>query len=159
MAALTNFDLGGAVDSLTINSDIARMIANEVLPPAAADFKQMIIGAAESEFSSSQGSILEHIRNIGIGGVEEAGNGFTIGLSLGGGLARPSLSPLSGGVDDIVGLFISGWQIKKRRPFGMWNGRMVGARPFWPGMGFLSSAVNEFNAKYAGEGITASAGY
>ena len=159
MATLTNFDLGNAIDSFAMSSDIARMIAKELLPPAAADFKQMIIGAAESEFSSSQGSILEHIRNIGVGGIEETAGGFTIGLSLGGGLARPSLSPFSGGVSDIVGLFISGWRITKRRPFGMWNGRMVGARPFWPGMGFLSSAVDEFNAKYAGMGITASAGY
>ena len=159
MAKLVDFNPNGIASSILGDMNISREIAKEILPPAAEDFKQMIISNAEAEFSSSQGSILEHIRNIGVGGLEETGSGYSIGLSLSGGLSRPSLNPNNGGAYDIVGLFINGWLITTRAPWGEWHGMKVGARKVWGGMGFLSSAVEEFNAKYAGLGIYATAGY
>ena len=158
MAKLTNFDLDGVIDSLIVNPDLFSVPAIDALKAAASDLKEMIISKAEAEFTSSQASILRHIQDISVGTIEKLPNGYGTSLSINGNLSRPSLNHNSAGAYDIVGLFISGWEIHKRRPWGSWHGMIVGARMSKPGMSFLSSAIDEFNSKYAGSGIYASIG-
>ena len=158
MAGLSKFDLNGVLNSFEIDTGIAREIALQALPDAANELKRMIVNAANSQFVSSQASIMKNIENIGTGSISEVPGGYTVDLSLGGDISRPSLNPNNAGAYDIVGLFINGWNLNKKRPWGMWHGMKVGARTSWGGMSFLEDAIDEFNAKYAGSGIHAEMG-
>lgn len=159
MSGLSSFDLSGVLSSFNIDNGIAREIALQALPDAANELRRMIQSAAGSQFTSSQASILRNVENMSVGSVTENGNGFSVDLTLGGNLSRPSLNPNNSGAYDIVGLFINGWTLSGHIPWGTWRGMKVGARTLWGGMSFLEEAIDEFNAKYASSGIHAESGY
>lgn len=164
MATLTDFDIDAAFDSVSLNFSTQEVwdIASDSLRSAAQTLKSMIESAAASEFTSSQASILSHIQDISIGEVNAGGGGtYYIDLYLGGDLSRPSLNSRSDGAYDIVGLFIHGWSPKSHPPkrvFGSWHGMTVGNRIQKDGMGFLNSAIDEFNSIYNARGIAATIG-
>ena len=161
MATLTDFDAEAVFDSINLATDEVWESAADALRNAARELKSMIEEAASAEFTSTQASILNHIRDIGIGDVEGGGGAYSITLFLGGDLSRPSLNPRNDGADDIVGLFIHGWGPKSwppKRVFGVWHGMTVGSRVAKEGMGFLQAAIDEFNMKYGYSGITATIG-
>lgn len=128
---------------------------------AAEDLKRLITTYAQSEFTLSQFSIYQHIHNMDVGDPVRLGNGrYRIDLNLYGNLFRPSLLG-GGGVDDIVSLFVHGWEDtngKRKNVFGLWRNKMVKARERKDPMGFLEDAVNTFNIKYGSAGIIAEIG-
>ena len=142
---------GGKLKSVT--KQMAREIAE--------DLRSMIIAHANTEFTATQASILQHIESISVSDPAESGDGsYYIELSLSGDLTRPSLGTGEGAYD-IVGLFIKGWSPKKklRRPLvGEWHGMKVAARTYKGGMGFASEAVAEFNSKYSGTAVATLSG-
>lgn len=162
MATLTDFNIQAAYEAINLtDSGVGEEIARALLPEAAEDLRRMIMMNADKEFTTSQMSIYNHINNMSVSGVSKsAGGTYGVDLVLNGNLTRPSLSPKSSGVYDIVGLFINGWSLHnaKRRPWGDWHGRFVGARVSKPGMSFLDDAIEQFENKYGGTGITVSRG-
>lgn len=158
MAILTDFDERALFDSIDFTNDETFEMASVDLKSLAEELKYMIIESASSEFTSTQSSILKHIQDITIGDVEPSGGGYSISLYLGGDLWRPSLSNRSDGAYDIVGLFIHGWAPKSnppRRVYGSWHGMSVWNRLSKEPMGFLSSAIEEFNQAHKHSGVVA----
>lgn len=135
--------------------------AVEEMRGIAEELKNTIVSWASGDFTSSQGSILKHIEDIDIGDLVSLGNGiYQIKLYLNGNLTRPSLSQMSDGAYDIVGLFIKGWSPKSAsspiyRLHGYWHGDIVPARKYKDPMYFASQAIDAFNKKYASAGAFA----
>lgn len=129
---------------------------------AAEDLKRMIITYAQSEFTLSQFSIYQSVHNIDVLPPIKTSTGkYIIELKLYGDLRRPSLNSSNPGAEDIVGLFIHGWEDKNdkiKKLFGVWHGEMVKARTRKDPINFVSNAVDMFNMKYEPIGLYAEIG-
>lgn len=129
-----------------------RVITLEWVNELAAELAGMITANA----SGVADSVMADISTIGAGGAKrEAGGSISCGLSFSGSFGRPSLAPeLYGGIDNIIVLFEKGYSAHAP-VYGCWHGEMVCSRTYREGIGFIASAVDAFNAAYAGLGITA----
>ena len=103
-------------------------------------------------------SVLAHFSSLKATKPKRMADGsYTVDISFGDDLFRPSLDPGKyGGVSNIVAIFNNGYPKNKSRieaishVEGWWHGKNTMALGFRPGLYFMQSAVNEFNAKYAG---------
>lgn len=158
MATLTDFDENAVYDAIDVrNSGIFEEVGRDLILEAANDLRDIILANANGQFTTSQMSVYNHLNNMDIGNVEYGNGSLGVDLFLNGDTSRPSLNPSSSGAYDIVGLFIHGWSASKR-VYGAWHGMVVGSRMQKDGMSFLSDAIDQFNAKYSGDGITATIG-
>ena len=97
-------------------------------------------------------SVQAHVDSTSIGPIVENGPGsYSVTLSFGGGMARPSLQPSKyGGVSNIVALFNNGYSAGGQ-VFGEWHGQRVGSRTMREGTHFVSQAVGMFNSTCGGQ--------
>lgn len=98
-------------------------------------------------------SVQAHVDSTSIGPIVENGPGsYSVTLSFGGGLGRPSLDPKNypGGYPNIVRLFNDGYG-PIGQVFGEWHGQRVGSRTFREGTHFVSQAVGMFNSTCGGQ--------
>lgn len=114
----------------------------------------MIKGAAASS-GKVAGSVLANVSSISSSGASYVGGGAIVAeLSFSGGLLRPSLAPNLYSSVNIVALFEKGYTASDH-VYGVWGDAMIASRLHRDGVGFIHSAVAEFNAKYAYLGVQA----
>lgn len=129
---------------------------------------QALIGILRSYSGGLPSSVAAHFDALVASGISIASDdsGASASVSFGGDLSRPSLvrsdGSAAGGIDDIVMLFDQGysassrvygyysnWGALKRDPAEGPSGDMVIASlQTRPGLGFLESAIDAFNAQY-----------
>lgn len=96
-------------------------------------------------------SVQAHVDSTSIGPIVEKGpRSYSVELSFGGGMARPSLNPTDDGVNNIVKLFNNGYEADPQI-FGYWHGQKVGSKTVRQGNHFVSQAVGIFNSTCGGQ--------
>lgn len=125
------------------------LITKAQMAEAAEKMKSLLMQCA----SGLPASVQAHIDSTSIGPIVENGPGtYSVELSFGGGLGRPSLDPTNypGGYPNIVRLFNDGYG-PIGQVFGEWHGQRVGSKTFREGTHFVTQAVDTFNSTYGGQ--------
>ncbi len=95
-------------------------------------------------------SVLAHLTSATHTAPVQRGNDYVIEISFGGDMHRPSLYPKGypGGVDNIVALMNNGFSTTRDAAWGIWHNGLTWGTRSRPHLGFLQTAVNDFNASY-----------
>lgn len=120
------------------------------------EMAQELAGMINTKAASTIGSHGINVTASG-GGAQRVGSGgitASVDISADGGLFRPSLYPKKyGGVDNIVALFEHGYDAGGL-VWGEWHGDYTWSLSHRDGEDFIHEAVDDFNTKYSGFGIT-----
>lgn len=95
-------------------------------------------------------SVLAHLTSATRTAPTQRGSDYVVEISFGGDMHRPSLYPKGypGGVDNIVALMNNGFSTTRDAAWGIWHNGLTWGTRSRPHLGFLQTAVNDFNASY-----------
>lgn len=99
-------------------------------------------------------SVQSHISSASVSAPVEVGPGsYSVSISFGGDMSRPSLEPRKyGGVSNIVALFNKGYSAPKAKYVGgYWHGSFTWGKPSRPALQFIQAACDSFMASHGGE--------
>lgn len=113
-----------------------------------------LANAIKANAAGLPGSVAANVNSITPGGVTYVGGGaMMIELNFSGDLMRSSLVPEQYGDVNIVALFEKGYHASGQ-VFGYWHGEPTFSLTDRDGAWFIADAVDAFNGKYAGLGVT-----
>lgn len=120
-----------------------------------AEMANELADAIRANAAGLPGSVAADVNSISAGNVTYVGGGAMMAeLNFSGDLMRSSLVPERYGDVNIVALFEKGYHASSQ-VVGYWHGEPTFSLTDRPGAWFITNAVEWFNGKYAGLGVTA----
>lgn len=129
-----------------------RKATEQELREAANDLAMMLVQSYLDNVAVADKSHMKTAQGWRIVDVSQNPDGtFSAFLQYCGELHRDSLNPSSGGIQNIMSLYNTGFEVTTNTPFGEWHGNIIKGISYRPATGFLDSALEEFNKKYKGK--------
>lgn len=129
-----------------------RQSTEKELREAASDLAMMLVLSYLDKVAVADKSHMKSAEGWRVVDVSQNPDGtFSAFLQFSGELHRDSLNPSSDGIQNIMSLYNTGFEVTTNTPFGTWHGNVIKGISSRPGTGFLDSALEEFNNKYKGK--------